>query len=104
MSTADGTGLTYVKQQVHSSKQLVNAPIGIKRYNNAMQAVDCIDQIMRLFALVQRYHSKKWYKQMFFVLVDFGTTNGNQHFFCVIQKRNSTVITNLYICRTLAMI
>ena len=104
MSTADGTGQTYVKRQVHSSKQLVNAPIGIKRYNNAMQAVDRTDQIMRLFALVQRYHSKKWYKQMFFALVDFGTTNANQHFFCGIQKRNSTVITDLYIWRTLAMI
>eukprot|EP00957_Ditylum_brightwellii_P084833 6450214-Ditylum_brightwellii.AAC.1 len=43
MSTTDGTGLTYVKQQVQSFKKLVNAPIGIKWHNNAMQTVDHID-------------------------------------------------------------
>eukprot|EP00957_Ditylum_brightwellii_P053159 4030773-Ditylum_brightwellii.AAC.1 len=53
VSTADGTGLTFVKQQVQSSKQRINAPIGVKSYSNAMQAVDHIDQIMCLFALVQ---------------------------------------------------
>ena len=45
MSTADGTGQTYVKQQVHSSKQLVNAPIGIKQYNNATINIRCLKNL-----------------------------------------------------------
>eukprot|EP00957_Ditylum_brightwellii_P049215 3734156-Ditylum_brightwellii.AAC.1 len=104
MSTADGTGLTYIKQQIQISKQSVNALKAIPRYDNAMQAVDCIDHIINLFALMRRYHFKKQYKQMIFVFVDFGMTNGNQHFSCNIQRRKQIENTGLYVYRTLAMI
>eukprot|EP00957_Ditylum_brightwellii_P011062 838678-Ditylum_brightwellii.AAC.1 len=46
MTTADGTGVTHVSHQVAREKLQINAPTVIPKYNNAMQDVDCIDQLM----------------------------------------------------------
>ena len=53
MTTADGTGTTKVLRQISREKTAVNAPISIQGYNFGMQAVDRIDQLMRLFSLAK---------------------------------------------------
>eukprot|EP00957_Ditylum_brightwellii_P017506 1319216-Ditylum_brightwellii.AAC.1 len=72
MTTADGTGVTHVSHQVAHKKLQVNAPTVIPKYNNATQAVDCIDQLMRLFSLARHHNHKKWYKQLKMALWDMG--------------------------------
>eukprot|EP00957_Ditylum_brightwellii_P128584 9808991-Ditylum_brightwellii.AAC.1 len=70
MTTADGTDVTHVLHQVAREKLQVNAPPVIPKYNNAMQAPDCIDQLMRLFPLAWHHKHKKWYKQLKMALWD----------------------------------
>eukprot|EP00957_Ditylum_brightwellii_P149485 11383738-Ditylum_brightwellii.AAC.1 len=59
MTTTDGTGVTHVSHQVARKKLQANAPTVIPKYNNTMQAVDWIDQLMRLFSLAQHQKHKK---------------------------------------------
>eukprot|EP00957_Ditylum_brightwellii_P084662 6437985-Ditylum_brightwellii.AAC.1 len=80
MTTADGTCVTHVLCQVAHEKLQANAPTVIPRYNNAMQAVDLIDQLMQLFSLTWHHKHKKWYKELKMALWDMAIANGDIHF------------------------
>jgi hypothetical protein len=80
LTTADGSEVVTVQRRVNSERRQVTAPIGIKRYNNGMQAVDRHDQLRKLFSIADRHGFKKYYMKIFLGLLDMALVNAWLHF------------------------
>lgn len=81
LTTADGTAVSSVYRQIGRKRVPVKAPVAVPRYNNRMQAVDRIDQLMRLFALTKTHKLKKWYRQFMLSLIDMAIVNAEIHYY-----------------------
>ena len=80
LTTADGTERDSVKQCIGTKCQKFAVPIAVPRYNHGMQAIDCFDQLMKLFSLAQHHIMKKYYHKLFLILIDFALVNAWIHF------------------------
>ena len=80
LTTADGTAVSCVFRQVGRKRVPVKAPLAVPRYNKTMQAVDRVDQLMRLFALTKTHKLKKWYRQFMLSLIDMAIVNADIHY------------------------
>ena len=58
----------------------VKAPVGIKKYNNNMHAVDRHDQLRETFSLAKRHGFKKYYQKVAMGLLDMAAVNAWLHF------------------------
>ena len=80
LTSADGTATTDVKRRISRNIEKVRAPVGIKRYNQNMHAVDRHDQLRETFSLSKRHGFKKYYHKVAMGLFDMAVVNAWLHF------------------------
>ena len=80
ITTADGNGVTTVTRRVGRERKSIEAPIGIRKYNAGMQAVDRHDQLREGFSLSARHGFKKYYQKIALGLIDMAVVNAWIHY------------------------
>jgi hypothetical protein len=80
LTSADGTATTMVNRRIGKQTQKVRAPIGIRRYNANMHAVDRHDQLRDTFSLAKRHGFKKYYHKIAMGLLDMVVVNAWIHY------------------------
>ena len=80
LTTADGTATSTVSRRIGRQIKKVRAPVGIRRYNNNMHAVDRHDQLRDMYSLSKRHGFKKYYHKIALGLLDMVVVNAWIHY------------------------
>ena len=94
LSTADGTGMTYVKRKIGREVHKVLSPLAIEEYNNNMNGVDLFDQLMAKYSLNKRHKFNKYYKSIIMIGIDFALTQAWIHYKLRLCEKNADVSKN----------